>query len=226
MPRSRQIKPDFFINEELAELSVESRLLFIGLWIIADREGRLEDRPLRIKAQIFPYNDLDVDSILDSLSPKFIHRYISNTSNTSDISDRIGCIQIVNFTKHQHIHPDEKVSILPKENRESPEIPGNNKKSRGIMPCSSSSSSSPSSSNSPSPKQPLKSLSAVDFSEMRFPYGKHKGAFISNLPVDECQLYLKDSRIGKDLRVALEARVSAKTEDMTANQRKIHKEKS
>jgi hypothetical protein len=49
MPRTRQIKPGFFKNDELAELPIEARLLFAGLWTIADREGRLEDRPKKIK---------------------------------------------------------------------------------------------------------------------------------------------------------------------------------
>jgi len=33
-----------------------ARLLYPGLWMLADREGRLEDRPLRIKAEILPYD--------------------------------------------------------------------------------------------------------------------------------------------------------------------------
>jgi len=61
---------------------------------------------------------------------------------------------------------------------------------------------------------------AVDFSEIRFPYGKHKGVHISNLPVDECQLYLKDQRLGSRIRAALEARIKSKYDDMTPEQKK------
>ena len=43
------IKPDFLRDEELAALPLEARLLFAGLWMCADREGRIEDRPQRIK---------------------------------------------------------------------------------------------------------------------------------------------------------------------------------
>ena len=43
--RARNIKPGFFKNDALAELDFAGRLLFIGLWGIADRAGRLEDRP-------------------------------------------------------------------------------------------------------------------------------------------------------------------------------------
>ena len=49
MARSRNIKPSIMANEELAELEPLSRLLFIYLWMLADKAGRLEDRPKRIK---------------------------------------------------------------------------------------------------------------------------------------------------------------------------------
>src|SRR3972149_3629858 len=54
--RSRNIKPGFFLNEKLAECDFETRLLFIGLWCYADREGRFEWIPKRIEAAIFPYD--------------------------------------------------------------------------------------------------------------------------------------------------------------------------
>ena len=50
MARARNIKPGFFANENLAECDPLARLLFAGLWCLADREGRLEDRPKRIAA--------------------------------------------------------------------------------------------------------------------------------------------------------------------------------
>lgn len=133
MSRSRQVKPDFFLNEGLAVLPPMTRLLFIGLWTLADREGRVEDRPGRIKAQLFPYHDADVDTMLTELARGFLDRYCAN---------EIPCLQIVNFKKHQHVHPDEKASVLPAN----PEIPGDFKNKQGIKSCSSS----PSSSTSPS----------------------------------------------------------------------------
>ena len=54
--RARNIKPGFFKNDTLAELEFAARLLFIGLWGLADRAGRLEDRPKKIKAEVFPYD--------------------------------------------------------------------------------------------------------------------------------------------------------------------------
>ena len=96
MARSRNIKPGFFLNEELAEISPEGRLLFIGLWCLADREGRLEDRPKKIKAEIFPYENYDVEN--------FIKRY--------GVAEK-RYLQVTNFTRHQNPHPKEAKSTIP-----------------------------------------------------------------------------------------------------------------
>lgn len=99
------MKPSFFQNEQLAELPFEARLLFIGLWCLADREGRLEDRPKRIKMHVFPADMLDVEPLLAGLAENgLIVRYES---------DGIRCIQIPNFLKHQRPHVKEAPSALP-----------------------------------------------------------------------------------------------------------------
>jgi hypothetical protein len=103
--RARLLKPGFFANETLAELPFEARLLFAGLWTLADRAGRLEDRAKRIRAALFPYDDVDVDELLDGLAVNgFIVRYAAGD---------LRLIQVLNFTKHQHPHIREPVSVLP-----------------------------------------------------------------------------------------------------------------
>lgn len=107
MPRIRSIKPSFFLDEDLARYSTVHRLLFIGLWTLADKKGRLKDSPARIRAALFPYEEIDVEVILKDLSndkEKFISRYI--------VSD-IKYIQIKNFCKHQRPHHTEKESEIP-----------------------------------------------------------------------------------------------------------------
>lgn len=105
MARARNIKPGFFKNEELAELSPLTRLLFAGLWTLADREGRLEDRPKRIRAEILPYDDGSVDEMLNELHRTgFILRYSSGDKRF---------IQIENFSKHQNPHCKEPESTIP-----------------------------------------------------------------------------------------------------------------
>ena len=105
MARSRNIKPGFFKNEDLAELSFETRLLFIGLWTVADREGRLEDRPKRIRVELFPYDNVDVESMINDLENSgFLFRYRASNKDY---------LQINNFIKHQNPHYREVASEIP-----------------------------------------------------------------------------------------------------------------
>jgi len=108
MARSRNIKPGFFTNEDLVELDFPTRLLFAGLWTIADREGRLQDRPKKIKIDIFPADNLDVDLMLSALDrSKFIQRY--------EVAGE-KFIKITNWARHQNPHHTEKASIIPDVN--------------------------------------------------------------------------------------------------------------
>lgn len=106
MARARNIKPGLMENELLADLSHGHRLLFIYLWMLADRDGRIEDRPKRIKGQAFPYDDeMDIDGMLSDLANAgFILRY-----STAEVS----AIQVLNFAKHQTPHIREKAGTLP-----------------------------------------------------------------------------------------------------------------
>lgn len=108
MARTRSIKPSFFDNEILGDLPPLTRLLFIGLWGIADREGRLEDRPKRIKKELLGYDDVSTDEVsgmLQSLHDTgFIIRYAMQDKDY---------IQVINFGKHQNPHVKEKASEIP-----------------------------------------------------------------------------------------------------------------
>lgn len=112
MARTRNLKPAFFKNEFLGQLPFEARILYQGLWCIADRRGVLEDRPLRIKAEVFPFDNVDVDALLSQLSTPidafqdhpFIVRYESNGKRY---------ILIPKFEEHQTPHHQEKPSDAP-----------------------------------------------------------------------------------------------------------------
>lgn len=105
MARSRNIKPGFFLNDLLAEVDPLGRLLFIGLWTIADRAGRLEDRPKKIKAAVLPYDNCDIDELLKELNKRnFIIRYEIESEKY---------IQITNWNKHQNPHIKEPESTIP-----------------------------------------------------------------------------------------------------------------
>lgn len=112
MARVRNLKPGFFKNEDLAECSAFARLCFAGLWTLADRDGRLEDRPKRIKGELFAFDSIEVDPLLAELARYgFICRYKA--------PDGRGLIQVSNFAKHQNPHHREPTSALPP-----PESPG------------------------------------------------------------------------------------------------------
>ena len=121
MARARNIKPSFFKNDELAELSMEARLCFIGLWTISDCFGRMELRPKRIKAELFPYDNVDIDEIIKNLNEyRFIRIY--------SVQGR-RYLEIVNFVKHQNPHKNEKqkgsdIPAPPSEEAEAQESQG------------------------------------------------------------------------------------------------------
>jgi hypothetical protein len=111
--RARSLKPGMYKNEQLADCSYAARHLFPGLWCMADREGRLEDRPKRIQAELFPYDhEADIEALLQELeskrepdgTPAFILRYQVGSGRY---------IQVVHFTRHQCPHMREPQSRIP-----------------------------------------------------------------------------------------------------------------
>ena len=105
MARARNIKPGFFKNELLAEMPPETRLLFMGLWCLADREGRFEDRPKKIKMELFPCDSFSIEDSLALLAKDgFLLRYEVDGKRYA---------QVVNFTKHQMPHHKEVPSDIP-----------------------------------------------------------------------------------------------------------------
>lgn len=106
--RARYIKPGFFKNEDLASCSVQARLLAPGLWMMADREGRMEYRPMRIKAEIFPYDAVEIEPLVEELV---------RAKHASTFYHGGKCfIQINNFLKHQRPHSNEVASAIPDKN--------------------------------------------------------------------------------------------------------------
>lgn len=105
MARARNIKPGFYTNEELAGCSLYARFIFPGLWMHADRAGRLEDRPLRLKATLLPYDNANIDELLNELANAgLILRYQMGEARY---------IQVINFEKHQNPHQRESESTIP-----------------------------------------------------------------------------------------------------------------
>ncbi|WP_139236722.1 hypothetical protein [Rugamonas rubra] len=73
--------------------------------MLADREGRLEDRPKRIKGELLPYDSVDVEPLLIELELHgFILRYVVGSNRF---------IQICKFAEHQSPHVREQASAIP-----------------------------------------------------------------------------------------------------------------
>lgn len=106
MARARNIKPSIFRNEILGTLDPLVTILFTSLWCLADRDGKMEDRPLRIKADTFPYREnVDINRYLTELAQHgFIRRYTING---------VAVIQVIKFKEHQSPHKTERDSVLP-----------------------------------------------------------------------------------------------------------------
>lgn len=124
--RIRTIKPEFFRHERLALLSTKARLLFVGLWCIADAEGRLEDRPQRIRIEIFPYETDGIETELEQLcSAGFIARYSAQGAEF---------IEVTAFKKHQRITGKEAKYVSKIPPRDVPGIGGETPEKQQAIP--------------------------------------------------------------------------------------------
>ncbi len=95
MARIRSIKPEFWVDEKVVELSFPARLLFIGLWNFADDDGRMAYSPKKIKMQIFPADNLDLSELFGEI----------RRASLIDIYtvDNTEYLHIKNFAKHQKV---------------------------------------------------------------------------------------------------------------------------
>jgi hypothetical protein len=120
VPKIRNIKPEFWTDEKIVELSPWARLLFIGLWNFADDNGILENKPKQLKMRIFPCDDVDVGALLDEIaSQQIIIPY--------EIEGK-RYFWVPNFTKHQYIAKDKKTSTFPLPPQEILDIPRHSQK--------------------------------------------------------------------------------------------------
>jgi hypothetical protein len=77
--RIRTIKPEFWQSESMSRVSREARLLFVGLWSMADDSGKTRAASRMLASTLFPYDDEVPNLIsgwLDELEKeKAIRRY-------------------------------------------------------------------------------------------------------------------------------------------------------
>lgn len=110
MARIRTIKPDFFRHEALQDAEIANpgkypMMVFAGLWVIADREGRFEWRPRRIKLDVLPFLDFDMEQTMSILEAEgLIHRYEHSGETYGAITS---------WDRHQIVGRDEPPSEIP-----------------------------------------------------------------------------------------------------------------
>ena len=86
MARKRMIDPNIWQSEDFGKLSNLAKVVFIGLFSLADDEGRGRANPMYLKSTLFPYNEkmrsTDVEVALSEISRNMsILFYSYNESN-------------------------------------------------------------------------------------------------------------------------------------------------
>lgn len=109
MAKIRTVKPEVFRHEILYQLEQKTklpiRICWIGLFTVADREGRFSWRPNVLKLDIAPWDQIDFEKVLKALeSESLIRKYAVNGQEYG---------YIPTWKKHQVINVREAQSRLP-----------------------------------------------------------------------------------------------------------------
>ena len=102
MARIRTVKPEFFTSEDIISLSPLARLLYIGMWCEADREGRFAWKPNTLKIRYLPTDNIEIYSLCDEIVAAGLV-----------VTYGDGLAFIPSFSKHQSINPREAASTFP-----------------------------------------------------------------------------------------------------------------
>ena len=122
MARIRTVKPEFWTDERIVDLSPFARLLFIGMWNFADDEGYLWDQPKTLKLKILPADDLDPAALIEELvTGGLLERMVDPEGKRA--------LRIRGFQKHQKISHSLPSTIAPsvtslEDSVSPPESPG------------------------------------------------------------------------------------------------------
>lgn len=86
MARKRMLDPNIWQSEDFNKLSTLAKLVFIGLFSLADDEGRGRANPTYLKSSLFPYNEdlrsADIEKTLYEISSNMsVIFYSCNESN-------------------------------------------------------------------------------------------------------------------------------------------------
>ena len=116
MARKRMIDPNIWQSEDFSKLSTLAKLVFIGLFSLADDEGRGRCNPVYIKSTLFPYEEglrsADIDKTLSEIS--------SNMSVIFYSCDGSNYYSLYNWNTWQKIDKptDSKIPEFDENNKE------------------------------------------------------------------------------------------------------------
>jgi len=110
MARIRTVKPDFWEDDRIGELSLRARLLFIGTWNLADDEGLLRWTADYLSASLFMYDDLEASDVADAMAELVDHGLVFPYHGGKG-KQRLA--YVVNFRKHQRIDKPQPGKFPP-----------------------------------------------------------------------------------------------------------------
>ncbi len=119
MPRKRQLDPDFFEDEEIAEFPFEGRLFYQGSWCYCEDTGVFEVKFKTLKAKIFPHDNLDVKPLYEKIrdNGKYIE-YLVNGAAYAFIKG-FHKRQVIQYpsTSYLPLPPEPFLSLIPEKIR-------------------------------------------------------------------------------------------------------------
>ncbi len=111
MSRIRTIKPEFWVDEGVAMLSRDARLLYIATWNLADDEGILRWSADFIRSQVFPYDADMTARRIEKLMAELVEGDFLFPYDTGRVRQHLAVV--VRFRKHQRINRAQPSKLPP-----------------------------------------------------------------------------------------------------------------
>jgi hypothetical protein len=106
MARIRTIKPSFFTSLTIADLTLEQRLTFIGLWTHCDDEGRCVYDPRLIRAALWPLSDRTIADVAGDVQVLTEASLMTHYK----VGER-AYLAVANWSEHQKVNRPTKSSL-------------------------------------------------------------------------------------------------------------------
>jgi len=206
MARIRSIKPEFWTDGNIVQLSPWARLLYMGMWNFALCDsGHLPDDPMGLKLKILPADAVDPDELLGELLT--LGRVIRRRNE-----DGRTFLHILRFTDHQKVDTrwNSKCPYCSAESVEVPaEAPAEASWDGDLAPPSASNGANP---DDPTPARRDSSEAQRASPELPKPHAGDGGS-----PPNSSKEGIGEERIGEEKRTSAIAARSADTSNLRAD---------